>query len=127
MLYHTTELGLYQVKVYCDLRAELDNQTRTLRILSQPNGFAPVKTGVSMYGLTGLGEYSSLSTFRESGDHTEIDYHLKLEFGVPAPLALRLLPQGALESLANSIANHRIVEIAEGFIRRSIQDFMENQ
>lgn len=126
MLYHTTELGLYQVKVYCDLRAELDDQTRTLRIQSQPNGFAPVKTGVGMYGLTGMGEYSSLSTFRESGEQTEIDYQLRLEFGVPAPLALRLLPNSALESLANGIANQRIVEIAEGFIRRSIQDFEEN-
>jgi hypothetical protein len=125
MLYHTTELGLYQVKIYCDLRAEVDEQTRTLRIHSQQNGFAPVKTGVSMYGLTGLGEYSSLSTFREAGEQTEIDYQLRLHFGVPAPLALRLLPRGALESLASSITNQRIVEIAEGFIRRSIQDFEE--
>ncbi len=127
MLYHTTELGLYQVKVYCDLCAEVDDQARTLRIRSQQNGFAPVKTGVTMYGLTGLGEYSSLSSFRESGSQTEIDYQLRLEFCVPEPLALRLLPHGTLESLANGIANHRIVEIAEGFIRRSIHDFKEQQ
>lgn len=127
MLYHTTELGLYQVKIYCDLRAEVEGGSHTLRIQSQRNGFAPVKTGVSMYALTGIGDYSSLSAFRESGTLTEIDYQLKLEFRVPEPLALRLLPHGAIESVANSIANRRIVEIAEGFIRHSIQDFIQQK
>lgn len=123
MLYKTTELGLYRVKIYCDLAAESDDQMHRLWISPLQNGGASVKAQASLNSLTGLGSYSSSSEFRAAGNGTLIEYRLRLEFQVPAPLAVRLAPPQAVNKLAEAIANHRIQEIADGFIQRSILDY----
>ena len=131
MLYSTTELGIYRVRVICDLQVQLDRAGRALRIRSL-DPVTPVKSEAGMYSLSGYGQFESESLFTEedldaenlpAGQHTCIEYRLKLSAGLPVPLGLRLVPVRVIQGIANSIVDWRMAETAEGFIERSIQAF----
>jgi len=118
-LYHTIELGVYRVKLYCDLQIHFDeaNQTLTVTPLSGPT---PVKQSVSVQALVAQGQFSSQSVFVARGDETQIDYRLKLTAALPKPFGLSLVPDSVMNQITHSIADWRIHEIAGGFIDRSI-------
>lgn len=120
MLYKTTELGIYQVKVFCDLKVTRDGDTNTLSVRSLNSSSQPIRAHAGLYSLTGQGAYSSQTTFYESGQQTKIDFSLKLHSDLPVPLGLKLIPDKLLNNIADSITNWRINEIADGFIHNSI-------
>jgi hypothetical protein len=122
MLYSTVELGLYHIRIFCDLEARLDEKTRTLTI--QPlNGNPPVESVAGPRSATAQGFYSSKSVFRAAGKQTAIEFSLKLRADLLSPLGLRLMPGGIVNRIAHNITRRRIREIAEGFIERSIDAF----
>jgi hypothetical protein len=120
VLYHTTEMGVYGVSLYCDIEVITDLETRTIRV--QPfEGQARVPAHASMQNLTAQGTFFSESIFHDGGDETSIDYHLSLDASMPVPLAAQvLIPKSVLGKIAQSIAMHRMDEIANEFIRRSL-------
>lgn len=121
-LYHTAELGLYRVRIYCDLEAHLDPHQALLRV--QPlSTHAPVKARATLNSLTAQGAYTSTSHFLAEGTHTRVDYRLRLRATLPTPLGLSLVPEGVLEQIARNITQWRIREIADGLVERSIKDF----
>ena len=124
LLYHTTELGIYGVSLYCDIELIADRAARTIRV--QPlAGQAPVAQRATMQNLTAQGVFSSESIFTEHGSQTSIDYALHLEATMPVPLTAQLLIPGAvLGRMAKTITSHRIDEIVEGFIRHSLAAFV---
>lgn len=122
MLYHTTELGVYQVRIYCDLRAKFDDKKRMLNV--QPlTQYQPVKEHASLTSLTAQGRYTSTSTFQAEGKQTRINYHLELGAVLPKPRGLGLVPDAVIEKVALEITHWRIYEIADGFIERSIREY----
>ena len=122
MLYATHELGVYQVRLFCDIQAVCDERSTTLRF--QPCEQAPrAPSTVGLYSLCAPGDYHSTSRFYERGQETEIEYSLRLRAELPLPIGARLMPQLILDNLANSITNRRIDEIAGAFITRSIRQF----
>ncbi|MCI0520062.1 MAG: hypothetical protein L0Z70_07350 [Chloroflexi bacterium] len=125
LLYATTELGLYQVRLYCDLRAAVDPEAYVLSTTPASLDASPVKAEVGLHHLTAAGFYSSESIFHAHGEKTRIDFGLKLWGSLPTPIALRLMPDSVLHSMAANIAQWRMREIAEGFIDRSIQAYLE--
>jgi hypothetical protein len=122
MLYSAAELGIYQVRVICDMQAEPDRQAWALRI-SPLEGARAAQSEVGMYLLSGYGYFNSESLFFEEGKATRIEYHLKLRANLPIPLGLRLVPRRVTQSIARSITQWRIDEIVAGFIERSIRVF----
>jgi hypothetical protein len=124
MLYNTTELGLYHIRIFWDVETVLQ-EGHVIRI--QPlQGVQPVKPEADVYSCTAQGCFSSQSFFYAGGngeDETRIDYRLQLQAQLPAPLAARLMPGPVLNQIANSIMHGRIREIADGFIERSIDAF----
>lgn len=121
-LYHTTELGVYRVKIYCDLQVHYDIATHALEVNPLP-GQLPIKQSVTVQALTAQGLFSSRSIFRADGSHTHIDYALQIGARLPKPFGLSLIPDGVMSQIANSIAEWRIHEIAEGFIAKSIEAY----
>lgn len=125
-LYHTTELGVYRVKIYCDLQVHYDALTHTLEVTALP-GQPPIKQSVTVQSLIAQGFFTSRSIFRADGGgetpRTHIDYALQLDARLPKPFGLSLMPDVVMTQIANSIAEWRIHEIAEGFITRSIQAY----
>lgn len=123
LVYHTTELALYQIYIYCDLSVEFDLDQQLLLIRPYQNGLEPVKSENRQYSLIGSGNYWSESKFIESGKQTIIDYQLNLESDLPVPKGLKLMPSPIVQGIARNITERRIQEIAEGFIRNSIRNF----
>lgn len=118
-LYHTTELGAYRVKIYCDLHVQFQAATQTLHV-APLRGLPPVKQSVGVQALVAQGYFTSKSVFRTHGAETRVDYELQLGASLPKPFALSLVPDSVMNQIASSIADWRIHEIAEGFITRSI-------
>jgi hypothetical protein len=118
-LYHTIELGVYRVKIYCDLQVHFDEAHQTLNV-TPLIGPAPVRQFVSVQALVAQGQFISQSVFVARGDETRIDYTLRIAAALPRPLGLSLVPDAMMNQITHSIADWRIHEIAGGFIDCSI-------
>jgi len=122
LVYQTVELGVYQVKIYCDLEGSFDEARQALHFRSthyQP----PIKPDVTINSLSAQGTFTSQSDFHASHDQTRIDYAIQLQANLPKPIGLSLIPDRVVEQIARNITVWRIREIADGFIERSIKEY----
>ncbi len=122
LVYATSELGIYRVRVFCDIQTEIDRQSWALRIFPF-EGISEIRSKSGMYSLSGQGVYTSESIFKEDGAHTEIEYKLKLSATLPVPLGLRFMPTKLINQIAREITKWRMQEIVDGFIERSLSVF----
>ncbi len=124
VMYHTLELGVYRVRIYCDLQVRYDEATQTLHVaplLNKPS----VRSKATVHSLTAQGYFTSRSIFRSRREHSLVDYQLSLEAWLPKPFGLMLMPDGVIEQIASNITEWRIREIAGGFIARSLEEYRE--
>jgi len=122
MLYSTVELGIYHIRIFCDLQARLDEKERSLYVTSleiEP----PVASTAGDREATAQGVFSSKSVFHAAGDSTRIEYSLSLRADLPSPLGLRMMPGYVVNRIAENITRWRIREIADGFIDRSVDAY----
>ena len=124
VMYHTYELSIYRVRIYCDLQVKFDEATQTLHVLPLRDK-PPVRAEATVHSLTAQGYFISQSIFRARGDHCTVDYRLSLEARLPKPFGLMLMPDKVIEQIAGNITDWRIHEIAGGFIKRSVQEYRE--
>ena len=120
--YHTSELGAYQIHVYCDVRMDTPGGHRSIRIVPLDN-LPPIEAKATLNTTTARGYYSSEATFRDEGEQTRIEYKLQLQADLPRPLGMRLMLKSAVNSIARGMTNRRIKEIAEHFIASSVSNF----
>ncbi len=121
LLYNTTELGTYHIRIFADVEATLGEQwVLRIRPLS---GISPVRSQAGISSSTAQGYFTSRSVFCDAGDETRVEYHLKLQADLPTPLGLRFMPGMMVRRIANSITKMRIGEVVEGFIERSVAAF----
>ncbi|GAB4521178.1 MAG: hypothetical protein Fur0018_01390 [Anaerolineales bacterium] len=124
LLYHSTELNIYRVHLYCDLRLETEAAS-VLRFVPLPES-SPIEARAGIDWLRAPGFYTSTSIFRPmDGQQTAIEYSLHLWADLPRPFGLWMLPNGTMNRIANAITRYRIDEIANGFIERSIADYLQ--
>ncbi|MEW5868634.1 MAG: DUF1997 domain-containing protein [Chloroflexota bacterium] len=122
MRYSTVEMGIYRVRIICDLQVESDPTAWAIRI--RPLAAArPMRSEWNLHSLSGYGYFNSESLFFEQGEQTRVDYHLKLNARLPVPLGLRYMPSTVIQRIANSIVNARMTEIADQFIARSVKAY----
>jgi hypothetical protein len=124
VMYHTLELSVYRVRIYCDLQVRYDEAAQTLHVTPLPNK-PPVRSAATVHSLTAQGHFTSRSIFRPRSEHSLVDYQLSLEARLPKPLGLMLMPDRVIEQIASNITEWRIHEIAGGFITRSVQAYRE--
>jgi hypothetical protein len=118
VLYHTLEVGAYDVRLYCDVQARYDARRRCLTV-SPLAGWQPVAAQVTLRSLVAHGQYASWSEFTTAGPETRVAFEMTLEARLPTPLGLSLVPRALLERLAWEIAQRRIEAIASGYVERS--------
>lgn len=121
LCYLSRELNAYDVAIYCDVQAEADPTSYTIRLTPREAG-TPVKAKSSFHRTEAYGRYTSTSVFYPDGDRTRLEYSLELAAELPKPWATKLVPDSIMDAIANSITNHRIHEIASGFIMKSALD-----
>ncbi len=124
VMYHTLELSVYRVRIYCDLQVRYDEAAQTLHVVPLLNK-PPVRSEATVHSLTAQGYFNSQSIFRPRADHSMVDYQLSLEARLPKPFGLMLMPDRVIEQIASNITDWRIHEIAGGFIKRSVQEYRE--
>jgi carbon monoxide dehydrogenase subunit G len=117
--YDTLELGVYRVKIYCEVQTHYDESAQLIKV-SPANGSKLIKGSAGLTSLVCSGSYTSQSRFYQDADGTRIEYDLVLRADAPKPLGLRLVPDPVLDRLANSVARHRMDEIIDTFIQRSL-------
>jgi hypothetical protein len=122
MYYNTVELGTYHIHVFLDVRMDLSGGDQLMRILPAKREPA-VKTTVSLNATTTRGYYSAEARFFDFGEETRIEYDLKLRARPPRPKGMRLMPGRMVDKIARNITNHRMKEIAKGFIDDSVDAF----
>ena len=122
LLYSTIELGVYSVRIVCDIEATLDTSISILLLvpIKKPD---QVESSFGLRSMQTQGSYSSESRFTPLGNQTRIDYSLRIQASLPTPLATMYMPSSVRNSIATRITSWRIHEIAEGFIERSIDKF----
>ncbi len=126
LLYRTTELGLYVVRLYCDIQVSVDADRKRLTVAPLA-GHTPVKPRASLSSLVAQACFTSESRFDEvgrSGRQTHVHYALSLTAVMPKVGGLRLVPDTVVEHIAAEIAAGRIHEIADGFIERSQAEYV---
>jgi hypothetical protein len=124
MLYSTLELGVYHIRIFCDLRTTLEAAGDRRAIHINPlRDVTPVPPKASLSASVAQGYYSSSSVFHDDGKKTRIDFSMALQAKLPTPLGLRLMPASLLGGIARNITNARIHEITNGFIQRSMDAF----
>ena len=125
MMFHSTELSIYTIQLYCDLEVLIDKKIATISVRPL-NGKKPLKPKSGMHSSRGMANFSSTSQFVPDGNLTRVYYHLKLDGELPKPLAFSLVPDKITNHIAENIAKRRIAEIADGFIMASLADFERN-
>lgn len=117
LCYQSTEAGLYRVRIYCTIVAEVDAAAHHLRIRPLDDA-APQRAGFR--SMSGHGRYESTIAFHPQGDATRIEYALKIAAQVPTPGSLRIIPAALADARATRRLSARLDEIVDGFVRRSI-------
>jgi hypothetical protein len=121
LLYDTTELGAYHIRIFADVQTTLDKGW-VIRV-HPLEGIAPIEARAGINSSTAQGYFSSQSVFQDDGDCTRIEYSLQLQASLPTPTALRFMPGAMVGRIARSITSMRIREITEGFVERSVSAF----
>ncbi len=124
LYYNTVELGSYHIHVYCDVRMVTDSDQHTICL--EPIECLPaIKTKVTISSTTSRGFYNSEAKFIEAGEQTRVEYMLAMKARPPRPKGMRFMPGRMVDKIAQNITNHRVKEIAEGFIASSVDAFPE--
>jgi hypothetical protein len=121
LLYSSTELGAYHVRIFADVQTTLDEDW-VLRV-HPLNSIPPTDAKASLNSTSAQGYFASTSVFAQAGAETRIEYSLELRAELPTPLGLRVMPGSMVQGIARSIANMRIREISEGFVERTVAAF----
>lgn len=115
--YEATEAGLYQVRVYCTVAADVDPAAHGIHIRSLDDA-APQRAGFR--SMSGHGRFESVIAFQPHGEATRITYSLEISAQVPTPGSLRLLPEALVNARAARRFRARLDEIVDGFVHASI-------
>ncbi len=124
MLYETVELGAYTIQIYSDLECNVDWEKSLLQVYPvKIETAAPIQQETSMRHTTSSGLFAIDTQFFDMGSQTRIEYSIRLKAELERPLGMRLMPKRVVKRIAQSITDERVREIADGFIKKSVEAF----
>jgi hypothetical protein len=122
------ELGVYTIQIYSDLESCIDWEKMMLHVYPVKLETAdPIQAETSMRSTMGQGLFAIDTQFFDMGNQTRVEYAIQLKAELERPLGMRLMPKRVVNRIAQSITDERIREIADGFIKESINAFPEWQ
>ena len=128
VLYETIELGTYTIRIYSDLESRVDWDQLTLSVYPvEIESATPIRAETSVRQTTGRGLFAIDTQFYDLGSQTRIEYTIRLRAELARPLGMRLMPKRVVNRIAKSITDGRIREIADGFIKASVDAFPQWQ
>lgn len=122
VLYKTQELGSYTIRIFCDLESSIASNEQTL-LLQPLHIYPPVAAQAGLNTTTGQGLFRLKAQFFDLAEQTRVEYKIELSGALPRPLGMRLMPRRIVNRITRNITDRRIREIADGFIKASIEAF----
>ena len=124
VLYETVELGTYTIRIFADVESRADWSEHILYVEPvEIEAAAPIRAEVTMRQSTGHGQFTIETHFYDLGEQTRVEYNIKLQADLQRPLGMRLMPKRVVKRIAKSITHSRLREIADGFIKQSLDAF----
>jgi hypothetical protein len=124
VMYNSTELGIYNIKIYCDVQTIFDEREWVLVVQTiDDHPKMPVKSRWN--SSEAHGAFASQSVFYTEGDQTRIEYKIHLRAAVPPPHGLRFLPTGVLDQIADNITAWRMETIIDRFVEGTTKDYLK--
>ncbi|NUM48649.1 MAG: DUF1997 domain-containing protein [Anaerolineales bacterium] len=125
VMYNSVELGVYQIKIYCDVQTLFDDKDNIL-IVQTTDDHPKLPTQAGWNSSSAHGAFASQSVFYPAGEQTRIEYKLHLQAEIPPPHGLRFVPNGVLDQIADNITAWRMDSIIDRFVADTIKDYEKN-
>ena len=125
-MYESQELGSYTIRIYSDLAIERKWDEATLEVYSAEIPTAvPIEPTATMRDTTGSGLFAIHVQLFDLDDQTRIEFTTRLQAKLMRPKGMRLMPKRVINRIAQGITENRTREIADGFIKNTIENFTE--
>lgn len=126
--YETQELGAYTIRIFTDLEGSIDKKAQTIAVYPIKLEDAPsIKTEANLKETIGHGLFAINAQLYKLGEQTRLEATLRLQASLQKPRGMNLMPKRVVNKIANGIAENRIKEMADGFIKNSLEAFPEWQ
>lgn len=126
VLYETVELGVYTFRIFSDLEGSIDRKNHTISVLPVRIPTAvPIQQSASSRETTGHGLFAIQAQLFDLQTQTRLEATLRLQASLERPRAMSLMPNRVVNRLAQSITDHRIKEMSDGFIRTAVDRFSQ--
>ncbi|MCP4361853.1 MAG: hypothetical protein GY796_27895 [Chloroflexi bacterium] len=127
-MYETDELGAYTIRIFTDLEGKIDPKAGTVSVYPVKIPTAtPIQVEANMRETIGQGLFSIEATLFDLGDQTRMEAVLRLQASLKQPRGMKMMPKRVVNRIANGITKNRMREMADGFIKTSIEAFPEWQ
>ncbi|HNB52588.1 MAG TPA: DUF1997 domain-containing protein [Anaerolineales bacterium] len=122
VMYNSVELGVYNIKIYCDVHTIFDENQRVL-VVQTTDDHPKLPTRSGWNSSEAHGAFASQSVFYPDGHQTRIEYKLHLRAEIPPPHGLRFVPTMVLDQIADNITAWRMDAIIDKFVEDTIRDY----
>ncbi|MCL4262002.1 MAG: hypothetical protein KJ069_02245 [Anaerolineae bacterium] len=121
VLYESVELGSYTIRIYIDLEGRIDRQAQTISVLPIKIPTAvPIKPEATIRETVGHGLFGIEAQLFDLEDQTRIEANLRLQAELEQPRGMNLMPKRVVNRIAQGITDHRLREMADGFIKAAL-------
>lgn len=122
MLFDTTEMGTYNIRIFYDVTLETDPEEYTLCVYPMPMD-PPVERSSGFNVTSAPGSFYTEASFAADGSQTRVHFLMRLESEVLPPTSMRFVSGRMANKVARNITEKRLKEIAVGFVQNSLQAF----
>ena len=118
--YSAVIAGVYQVELLSDVQVKRDTENHVLAV-SPLQGCPALAAQATLRSLTGQGQYTSKMALQDQDGRTAVTYDVGITATIPKPVRLRLMPDLIARNAVQAVVKHRLDEITNLFIVRTVQ------
>jgi hypothetical protein len=123
-MYESLELGSYTIRIFTDLEGAIDRQAQTISVYPVKISTAvPIKSEATLRETVGYGLFAIQAQLFDLEDQTRIEANLRLQAELEQPRGMNLMPKRVVNRIAQGITDHRLREMADGFIKASLASY----
>lgn len=123
LAYHSTEMGVYEVRAICDVRMIKDEEKFEIKLIpAAAKDFPPVKAEMTPQKTRSVGELNAILTMLdENGETTMIRYQFSMISQVPISGLMRFVPLKPIEEMVRNLIKSRLDVQVNQFIQQAIR------
>ncbi|GIK57356.1 MAG: hypothetical protein BroJett015_30190 [Chloroflexota bacterium] len=121
VMYETVELGSYTIRIFTDLEGNIDRHAHTISVYPvRLETAVPIKPEATLRETVGHGLFAIQAQLYDLGGQTRLEANLRLQAELEQPRGMNLMPKRVINRIAQGITDHRMREMADGFIRAAL-------